>query len=149
MSGSKIKFKDTPGELAFRHQLISLLGGPREHTAKGWEKLVRSWKKAFLALGSETPDNLDCTKRVDYGQLSPKFHQTKGLQGLRIRGTRIPFATIASSVEGIEIPKVIADEFPDVTQAQWDAFLRVVTMIFIALEHPHQTRKRTRKKPKA
>lgn len=160
MKTKKILFKDTPGEIMFQRELAALLAGPRHQQPEDWKKIVKSWKQAFLAKGSETPCNLKCVRAVDYGPLSPEYYQAKDLQGLRIKGARIPLSSIASYIEGIRRPKRITKDFPELTLEQWDAFLRVVTMIFSALNHPQAaprkrsappaaSKKQVRKKPKA
>jgi hypothetical protein len=136
-------FKDTLGESALRQQLTALLKGPKKHAAEEWKKVVRSWARAFVQCGSETPDNVSCAKNVDYGPLSAKFHRATGLQGLRIKGSRIPLSALAHALEDLDLPKDISEQFPDLTNEQWSAFLRVVTMLLLRFEHPSKIEPRS------
>jgi hypothetical protein len=137
--------KDSPGDLSFRRELIAILHGPTRRQPDGWKRIARAWSSAFLAAGSETPDNLSCTENVDYGALSHAFYETKGLQGLRVKGSRIPLAALSHALEDIEMPGEIAQRFPDLTQEHWDAFLRVVTMTLVMFEHPIRRARRVKK----
>ena len=41
---------------------------------------------------------------------------------------------ILNSAEGCEIPSQLLANYPDISQKQWDATLRMATMLFIALQ---------------
>ncbi len=67
--------------------------------------------------------------------------------GLTIGTKNISLAVLANYVEDIRMPKTIARTFPALTNAEWSAFTRLVTMIFAAMVHPRPRKKK--KQPKS
>jgi len=91
------------------------------------EALRAQFRAALLALGSETPDNLNCAGRVGVGE-------SDGGLGLMLGGHSL--ADIAHAVEDQPMPDAMHAAFPNLTERDWDAFGRLTTLLYIALVRP-------------
>jgi hypothetical protein len=91
------------------------------------EALTGQFREALLALGSETPDNLNCAGRIEIGEGDGKV-------GLMLGGHRL--ADIAHELEDQPIPDALRSAFPNLTDRDWEAFGRVTTLLYIALMRP-------------
>lgn len=95
------------------------------------EALTAQFREALLALGSETPDNLNCAERIGIGianrETGPEFGPT-------LRG--YPLAEIAHVLEDEPMPQGLRTAFPHLTDRDWDAFGRLTTLLYIALSRP-------------
>ena len=96
----------------------------------GPDALTRSFREAFLALGSETPDNVASMAALDVG---PGVSDGLAEHGLRLAGTAHLLSDVAYALENQPMPAAMADEIPGMTEAHWDAFTRLTTLIYIAL----------------
>lgn len=81
---------------------------------------------AFLAFGSETPDNLDAADHLD-------VLTVKGETGLATRYSKHLLQDIAWKLEDLQLPKRLAADFPEFSEREWAAFTRLVTMLFCLL----------------
>jgi hypothetical protein len=120
----------TQTDNSFQRELRELLSGGKTHT--DYSELTRSLLCAFLDFGSETPDNVNCSRHIEYGVISEQGRPQA--LGLKIRGKNIGLAGLANLLENIELPEDIAKELPSLTKEEWDAFTRMVTMILLALQ---------------
>lgn len=98
-------------------------------TAERRAELTEKIREALLLFGSETPDNVECARRIDYG-LSPDG----GNAGLRIAGSSIPLTDIAWALEDGPMPRSVRDAFPALTEDDWDAATRLITLILASFE---------------
>src|SRR5271163_2714951 len=122
------------GRNMFAAELAKLLVSPLDVPRR--KELCRALAKAFLAFGSETEDNVNCVRHLDYGVL-PEFSTRRPQLTLKIKGKRIPLGELAWSAGGAaykRIPAKVREEYPDLTLEEWRAFNRLTTMIFIAFE---------------
>ena len=94
------------------------------------DDLTESIREAFLALGSETPDNLAALRSFDVG------HGSDGDQtafGLRLAGSKLMPSDIAYELESLSLPPELAKRLPEMTEQHWEAFGRLTTLLYIAL----------------
>jgi hypothetical protein len=89
----------------------------------------REVNRLFLKFGSATPDNIECFRRIDWGKLKDDFSS----HGFRIK-KKYSVAAVLNAVEGSPAPNKLTEEFPDLMQEDWDAILRVSTLLFSLLE---------------
>lgn len=88
--------------------------------------------KAILSFGSETEDNIACSNNLEFGY----FKKHIGLsEGLKTKKHDIPFSELAHTLEDPEeIPQFILDRYPEMDIAEWNAFTRFTTLLYVALE---------------
>ena len=86
-------------------------------------------RQALLDFGSETPDNLNCAKRIEIGAVAQET-------GLKVSGQSVLLADLAHTLESEPMPPGIASQFPQITEQDWDAFTRMTTLLY-ALLSPH------------
>ena len=89
--------------------------------------LTAQFREALLALGSETPCNLNCAERIE-------VRECDGEAGLMLGDH--PLADIAHALEDQPMPDALRAAFPNLTDRDWDAFGRMTTLLYIALTHP-------------
>ena len=94
----------------------------------------REFVRALLDFGSETDDNTECVERVGLAML-PELHGS-GPAGVALLHSRIPVADVLNSAEGSPVPDQVTAEFPEVTQEDWDAILRLATLVLVAFQAP-------------
>ena len=93
----------------------------------GAEALTSRFRSALLALGSETPDNLNCARRITIADVD-------GQLGPVLCGRQL--ADIAHELEDQPMPEGVGTAFPDLTESDWNAFMRLTTLLYIALARP-------------
>ena len=98
--------------------------------SSGTEELTANLRAALLDFGSETPDNLDCTKRIEVGAVET---ETGMYIGLKFRGRRELLCDVAHMVEDGPMPESLKSACPDLTESDWKAFSRLTTLIYILL----------------
>ena len=89
--------------------------------------------KAFLNFGSETDDNMNCFRHVEYGRVD-RVYRPKPFYGLKVKGKKISLVDVMHMVEDLDLPTEIAEQYPDLTKDEWSAITRMVTMILLAFE---------------
>lgn len=85
-------------------------------------QLLVKFQNAFLALGSETPDNLEAVEQFNLIKNGDRV-------GIGVRGGQCLLTDIAWSMEDIELPSIIAERFPDLTEQDWEAYQRFITVL--------------------
>lgn len=91
------------------------------------QALTAQFREALLALGSETPDNLSCADRIGIGVAGGEF-------GPMLCG--YPLSDIAHRLEDQPMPEDLRAAMPKLTERDWDAFLRLTTLLYIAMSRP-------------
>jgi hypothetical protein len=88
--------------------------------------------RSLLAFGSETDDNRSCVDRVGIRRL----HRTgePDAVGLALRSKPVLVSEIVNLAEGSVVPAFLRKAIPDIQQEDWDAALRVATLILLSLE---------------
>jgi len=84
------------------------------------------FSKCFLDYSSETPDNLACIENLT-------LTERDSLLGLSLKSGE-SVSDILNSAEGDSIPQQVQDVYPNLTQVQWDAVLRLSTIILTLFE---------------
>lgn len=128
----------------FAQALCQLIdSSPEPQRKKALSRSVVSKKsdrlmKAFLAFGSETDDNMNCFRHVEYGRVDGRVDGRtwgpKRTYGLKLKGKQILLSDVIHMVEDRKIPNEIAERYPDLTEDEWAAISRMATMILLALE---------------
>jgi hypothetical protein len=90
--------------------------------------------RALLAFGSLTDDNRRCVERIGVRAIPQRDGSVRSGIALRSGGT--PIADVLNAAEGMPLPAQLAEDFPAVTQEDWDAVLRLATLVFVAAEAP-------------
>jgi hypothetical protein len=88
--------------------------------------------RAFLDFGSETEDNLNCATHVDYGSAEDGLSNPH--VGLRLKQKAILLSELMNVVESLPLPELVQADFPSLTEEEWSAALRMMTMVLIAFE---------------
>lgn len=91
-------------------------------------------RRALLAFGSQTPDNLACAAHVDFGASVGRRHGPERVIGLRLAVTNVLVSDILHVAEDAAIPEPVRGAFPDLTPEAWEAVGRLVTLILLSLE---------------
>ena len=89
--------------------------------------------KAFLEFGSETDDNVNCFRHVEYGRVA-RVYGPNPIYGLKLKGKNILLASVMNMVEDLDIPAEIAERYPDLIKDEWSAITRMATMILLAFQ---------------
>jgi hypothetical protein len=115
----------------FRERLVALAQTPpaQLRLPEMSDVLMRS----FLDFGSETEDNLNCAAHVDYGSAEDALSNLH--IGLRLKEKVILLSELMNMVESLPLPELVQADFPSLTEVEWSAALRMITMVLIALEH--------------
>ncbi len=93
----------------------------------------RAFVAAVLAYGSDTDDNRLGVERIGIQPIGGGPDGTSRI-GYALRGSGIPVADLLNAAEGTPLPAALAEGFGAVTQQDWDAVLRLATLIFVAFE---------------
>lgn len=89
--------------------------------------------RIFLEMGSETPCNINCYNNIEYGVVTSLYHDHEIIYGLKVKGKHILISDVMNMIEDINIPDHIQREM-SLTDEEWDAVTRIITMILISLE---------------
>lgn len=93
--------------------------------------------EAFLEFGSQTDDNMNCYRHIEYGPVLRNDWQPKETYGLKLKGKNILISDVIHLVEDLDLPDRIKENFPDITSDEWSAVTRMATMILLAFEYEH------------
>ena len=91
-----------------------------------------AFREAFLAYGSETPDNVRAADLVSVKKFNRKCDFIFG--GLALSKLGQSLSAILNQAEGCKIPKQVLAAYPEMKQAEWDATLRLATMALSVFE---------------
>ncbi len=99
-------------------------------------ELIKSEKETLTNLIDDfyslSPDNKNLTERIHIKTIN-NLYTDKPTKTLNIKGYEL--SRIANEFENIEsMPNELKDNFPDLTTDDWDAFRRLITLIFCSLE---------------
>jgi hypothetical protein len=89
---------------------------------------------AFLRLGSETPDNVNAAQRIEYGPTGASSDTPDGYAGIKLKDCDILLTDIAHAIEDLPLPPEVRAYYPDLTQADWAAATRTITMLLASLD---------------
>lgn len=88
--------------------------------------------EALLDFGSETEDNVNCVDRIGIRKI-PDYND-RCTVGLALKSNSVLVSDILNHAEGSSVPQEIRERFPKLKQEDWDAVLRLATLVFSALE---------------
>ena len=97
-------------------------------------ELTHGIMRTFLEMGSETPDNLNCSQQIEYGRVDGREDGPATVFGLKVKGTEMLVSDVMHLVESEGIPESVLEYYPDLTDDQWSAVTRMTTMILLSLE---------------
>ncbi|MDB4474608.1 DUF433 domain-containing protein [Opitutaceae bacterium] len=114
------------------NRLRQLLREFAEHDNPSSTSFTADFRRALLDHGSETPDNLDAIQRIDVGSLEED--RQAHLRGFRIAKTGDAVTNILNHLEGASMPEEVKESFPELTQEDYDAAIRVTVLCLTAFE---------------
>lgn len=85
------------------------------------------FRARLLECASETPDNLNCAGRISIGDVGR-------VSGLRLTGADVLLSELAHQLEDLPMPGSVKEAFPDLSEADWDAFTRLTTLLYASIE---------------
>jgi hypothetical protein len=91
-------------------------------------------RRAILKVGSATEDNIACSECIEVATVRNRPFGPSCIRSVTVRGKGLPMADIFGTAEGCSVPKEIVEAFPELTQVEWDACLRLATLVFSAFE---------------
>ena len=114
---------------AFLRSLVRIAGetGKPQSTSGA----TKAFRRALLDFGSETDDNQACAAEIGVSTVRDGDQQATGL-ALRRKGRLV--SQILNDAEGMPVPAAVRRRHADITQREWDAVLRLATLVFISLE---------------
>lgn len=110
--------------------LVRLLLGKIDNYAE----FTRTFRDAFLRLGSETADNLNAVNRIEYGIARADGNLIEGYAGLKLTGHDILLTDVAHAIEDLPLPAEVQAYYPGLTDADWAAATRMITMLLVSLD---------------
>jgi hypothetical protein len=99
--------------------------------AKQVEVINQQFRTAILDYGSETPDNRASVDRIEIGKVRVN---NRLCSGLKVKGKNILLSEIMNEVESMPMPIQIQEQFTELTQEEWEAATRIMTLILLSLE---------------
>lgn len=115
-------------EERFIELLLEIRNG--KHTNK---KATQMLRERILALGSETPDNLNCVNHIEIGKVTPGAGPLEA-RCIKVRGRDIRVVDVMHTIEDARMPKSVRDRYPDLTTGEWSACLRLATLVLMMFE---------------
>jgi hypothetical protein len=112
--------------------LLRMAGAARDTGERA--AFTREFREAFLRVGSGTPDNIDAATRIEYGSGGACPYAPYGFAGLKIRGKDILLTDVAHAIEDLPLPAQVRAYYPDLTQQEWSAATRMITMLLQSLD---------------
>lgn len=106
-----------------------LLGKIDDHVA-----FTHEFRDAFLGLGSETADNVNAAERIEYGVATVDGNPIAGYAGLKLKGHDILLTDVAHAIEDLPLPDEVRAYYPGLTDADWAAATRMITMLLVSLD---------------
>lgn len=115
-----------------------LLACEEEKQGDSLQSLSEKVMGQFLAMGSETEDNLNSYYLIEYGMVDEQLLGFQPTSGLKVKNKNILVSQVLNVLEDLELPPEVKEAFPDLTDKEWQAITRVTTMVMLALECPSQ-----------
>ena len=91
----------------------------------------KAFRRALLDFGSETDDNRACATEIT---VSTVRDGGRRVSGLALKRQRKLVSQILNDAEGTPVPARVRRRHAGITQQEWDAVLRLATLVFISLE---------------
>ena len=114
-----------------RRFINSIINKP---SSKNLDDRKVQYETGFSAIFPETEENINCLQHIEYGGT---IHEISGhaVFSLHVSKKNILLSDIMNAIEDMEeIPEEISDYFTNLVTEEWQASLRAITIILIALE---------------
>ena len=95
---------------------------------------------ALLDLGSQTPCNLAMSKRVRWTRVHDGTEAKRKLLGFAVRGVKL--SDIVYALENGPVSARLRKAFPKLSQADWDATFRALSLLVLSTERYPKNRMR-------
>lgn len=95
--------------------------------------LTNQLRAALLAIGSQTPLNVEAVANVEYASVSDD-ETVHDVVGPKLVGEPILLSHLFWRLESSPIPAEIVKSFPDLSQEKWDAAIRFLVLLLSGLE---------------
>ncbi|MEC0181023.1 hypothetical protein P4H61_05880 [Paenibacillus peoriae] len=96
---------------------------------------VEEFKENFFRQSSHSPDNLESMAYIEYGVVRKKDMQNRKTFGLKVKDKDILISDIMFFLENQSVvSKCIQQEYPELTTAEIDAVLRVISISMMGLD---------------
>lgn len=106
----------------------------KEYSVRDLSKKNEKFRQMFLKFASETEENLECLEHLEYGKLKDGESE-KETSGIKIKGKDILISDIMNALEDLDdIPDPVKEYYPDLTDREWHAAARLVTVLLLLLE---------------
>ena len=113
--------------------LLEALVAPWPAADGSLEMRTEELRRRLLDFGSETEDNLACARRVAMAaDALPGTGPSRGGLAVTVGETGVQVADVLNVAEGCPLPAQVAEYFPEFSQDDWDAVLRLATLLFSA-----------------
>ncbi|WP_241779583.1 hypothetical protein [Streptomyces natalensis] len=119
-----------PPRSVAREQFCQALAAISERVDLHQHELTGQLRTALLNFASETPDNKEAAQRIAV------LHTGEPQQGPRLCLSRsgLAFSKVVLSADGCPVPSCVLEEFPDLTQDEWNAVIHVTGLTLMAFE---------------
>lgn len=105
----------------------------KEYSRQDMIRKNQEFREKFLALTSETEENVNCLKHLEYGKLTDSEAE-RVTSGVKIKGKDIVISEIMNAMEDIEyVPEPVKEYYPDLTNEEWQAATRFVTVMLLLI----------------
>ena len=105
----------------------------KEYSHQDMIRKNQEFREKFLALTSETEENVNCLKHLEYGKLTDSEAE-RVTSGVKIKGKDILISEIMNAMEDIEyVPEPVKEYYPDLTNEEWQAATRFVTVMLLLI----------------
>jgi hypothetical protein len=104
------------------------------HEEAGLRAATAAIRRALLAFGSQTPDNLACAAQIAFGTGASRADGSRSTTGLGLVGSNILLSDILNVAEDASIPEPVRATFPDLSADSCAAVMRLVTLLVLSLE---------------
>lgn len=95
--------------------------------------LFKDIERSFLRYGSETDENVECVQNLSVGVVEGSCGGA--VKGLMTSDSKILLSDIMNAIEDLDLPKELKEYFPSLSDSEWDAATRMITMVLLSLEN--------------
>ncbi len=129
-AGQHPKVTPRPPRSVAREQFCQALAAISERADLHQDELTAQLRTALLNFASETPDNKDAAQRIAV------LYTGEPRQGPRLCLSRsgLALAKVVLSAGGCPVPSCVLEEFPDLTQDEWNAVIHATGLTLMAFE---------------
>ena len=114
---------------AFLRSLVKIVGESGKPLSA--RRATQVLRKALLDFASETEDNRSCAAEI---AVSTVRGQERCATGLTLQRHGRLVSQVLNDAEGTPVPGAVRKRQAGITQREWDAVLRLATLVFVALE---------------